>query len=575
MSNILNNTTSLQEVLEALQNKAVGGIELPELTNEGTAADLLSGKQLIDGEGNIVTGTITNIQQQVTYTPTTKDITLSGAYFGKGVTLKGDSNLVADNIKSGVNIFGVQGNFVGDNAGEISLLTRNGASFYNSQVTRLGEGAFAYYSYLKTVSFPACERIGSSAFTSCSRLSSVSFPVCTEISIQAFANCSQLSSVEFPACTNIASSAFQNCTNLATISFPACQNIWNSAFQNCTNLATISFPACRSIWNSTFCSCYKLTSISFPVCTYIGPSAFKNCSQLTSVSFPACPSVGLYAFDSCSQLTSVSFPVCTCINQYAFKGCSNLTSVNFPVCTLVSDGAFYNCYKLTSVSFPVCTSIRNDIFYRCYQLTSVSFPVCTYIGQYAFRECSNLTSVEFGRNTSNTNTQAYIGSSAFYYCKNLTNLTLYYPSVATLSNTSVFYSTPMSNSTLTGSFGSIYVPASLVNVYKSATNWAAYASRIAAIPGTEEDGGSGDAGGDSSLTTFTYESTTYQKDPGMTWAEWVNSDYNISGFTLEVDGVLNKLGNYVSDTTIVYLVQPSDVIDDRHYIDSGSAPMPW
>ena len=34
-----------------------GGVELPELTNEGTASDLLSGKELIDGDGNKVTGT--------------------------------------------------------------------------------------------------------------------------------------------------------------------------------------------------------------------------------------------------------------------------------------------------------------------------------------------------------------------------------------------------------------------------------------------------------------------------------------------------------------------------------------
>jgi hypothetical protein len=34
------------------------GIELPELTNEGSASDLLSGKELIDSSGNIVTGTI-------------------------------------------------------------------------------------------------------------------------------------------------------------------------------------------------------------------------------------------------------------------------------------------------------------------------------------------------------------------------------------------------------------------------------------------------------------------------------------------------------------------------------------
>lgn len=35
------------------------GIELPTLTNEGTSADLLSGKQLIDDEGQIVEGSFT------------------------------------------------------------------------------------------------------------------------------------------------------------------------------------------------------------------------------------------------------------------------------------------------------------------------------------------------------------------------------------------------------------------------------------------------------------------------------------------------------------------------------------
>jgi flagellar biosynthesis/type III secretory pathway protein FliH len=41
---------------EGSKNNA--GIELPELTNPGTANDMLKDKQLIDGEGNIVTGTI-------------------------------------------------------------------------------------------------------------------------------------------------------------------------------------------------------------------------------------------------------------------------------------------------------------------------------------------------------------------------------------------------------------------------------------------------------------------------------------------------------------------------------------
>lgn len=37
-----------------------GGVALPELENEGTAADLMEGKELISSDGNIVTGTMPN-----------------------------------------------------------------------------------------------------------------------------------------------------------------------------------------------------------------------------------------------------------------------------------------------------------------------------------------------------------------------------------------------------------------------------------------------------------------------------------------------------------------------------------
>ena len=42
--------------------------------------------------------------------------------------------------------------------------------------------------------------------------------------------------------------------------------------------------------------------------------------------------------------------------------------------------------------------------------------------------------------------------------------------MVTLSNVFAFYSTPMSNSTYTGSFGKIVVAPSLVDAYKTATN---------------------------------------------------------------------------------------------------------
>ena len=56
-----------------------------------------------------------------TYTPTTADQTIaSGQYLTGTQTIKGDSNLTADNIKSGASIFGVAGSYVNSTPIEIS-----------------------------------------------------------------------------------------------------------------------------------------------------------------------------------------------------------------------------------------------------------------------------------------------------------------------------------------------------------------------------------------------------------------------------------------------------------------------
>ena len=93
------------------------------------------------------------------------------------------------------------------------------------------------------------------------------------------------------------------------------------------------------------------------------------------------------------------------------------------------------------------TSIGERAFYSYGSLTSASFPKATSIGSNAFNSCRNLTTIYVGTNTS---------------------------TVCTLSSTSAFSGcTKLAN---------IYVPASLVNSYKSATNWSSYASKIKAAP---------------------------------------------------------------------------------------------
>ena len=88
---LLNNTTNLQSLLEqvnALPEAGGGGTTLPNLSNEGTASDLLSGKQLINSNGNVVTGTIPS-QAAKTITPkeSSQTAVASGVYTTGTITV--------------------------------------------------------------------------------------------------------------------------------------------------------------------------------------------------------------------------------------------------------------------------------------------------------------------------------------------------------------------------------------------------------------------------------------------------------------------------------------------------------
>ena len=132
------------------------------------------------------------------------------------------------------------------------------------------------------------------------------------------------------------------------------------------------------------------------------------------------------------------------IGACAFYGCSNLTAVSFPVCTNIEDYAFYNCTSLTDVSLPACTSIGSSAFYACKNLTSVSLPVCISIGACAFSGCTSFNTI-------------YLMASQ----------------VCNLAGSNVFEFT-----SITSTAGSIFVPASLVDAYKSATNWTYFSNQI-------------------------------------------------------------------------------------------------
>ena len=458
------NNIDLQHLLQTLQNKAVGEEQVtPEIS--------VASNGLITATAGSKSSTYQlAFQPAKTIIPSaTSQIAVSSGYYtGGDVTVAGDSNLIAGNIKKNVSIFGVTGIFENN---EDAIIDRTiGGTYINDKITNIGNNAFA--------------------------------------------NCTSLTTVNFPICTNIGINAFANCTRLTTVDFPNCSYIGNNAFRFCYSLTTVSFPNCTNISIDAFAYCSSLISVNFPNCSYIGSNAFRRCCSLISVDFPNCSYISYGAFASCTSLISVDFPNCSYIGSYAFKECTNLTIVNFSNCSYISNNAFYSCTNLTSVNFSNCSYISNNAFYSCTNLTSVNFPVCTTIGNYAFRNCTSLTSVTLGTST-----------------------------VCTLANSNAFSSTPMSTT------GWFYVPASLLASYQTATNWTYYSSRFSTIESLENNTSG-------NLITFIIDTTEYQAEEGMTWGEWVESDYNTNPSIINIDSAV-----YNSITT--YRVEETDIIEEN------------
>ena len=310
------------------------------------------------------------------------------------------------------------------------------------------------------------------AFGACRSLTTVSFPNVTSIDSHAFEYCNSLTTANFTQVENINNHAFYACNKLTNISMPEVTVIGPAAFCGCSSLTSINCPKIETIGNAAFSSCASLTTINISNVTFIDSCAFYRCSKLTSVNLPKISVIPSLAFNVCVGLTTVTAPNVTSILTSAFAVCDNLTSIDCSQTTLIGTEAFRGCFRLTSVNFPNVLSISASAFTNCSALISVDFPNVTNIGSSAFSNCASLTTVKLSNVTN-------IGSYAFYSCSKL--MSVYLLNSMVLPYTShILTNTPIFTSTYTGSFGSIYVPASLVDSYKTANGWSSYSSRIVA-----------------------------------------------------------------------------------------------
>ena len=176
-------------------------------------------------------------------------------------------------------------------------------------------------------------------------------------------------------------------------------------------------------------------------------NGFHRLSLLESISLSKDISLRTDAFQYCSSLKSIVIPSdCDFTTSGDFRTCPVLELVSFPP-SMGHPAALNGAYYLKSVTIPQSlTSIPNSFIRDALGITKITVPSSvTSIGTYAFASCSRLFEFHFLRTTP-----------------------------PTIAATSTFSS--LAKNQL------IYVPYSadhsILNAYKTATNWSSFADNI-------------------------------------------------------------------------------------------------
>lgn len=222
-----------------------------------------------------------------------------------------------------------------------------------------------------------------------------------------------------------------------------------------------------------------LTKVDCPNVIKLGSATFGYCTDLTTINLPKLEYLPLFSLDmgtlNFSNYTGkLEFPELRWIdNEYSLRGFTKVSELSIPKCVKVSGLNYFN--KLETLVLPNVRTLRS-LFQSMSQDNNFRKLVCPHFGD-------DNTIYEYHYQKSDFGIEGYIN---FY---NLTNFDTFIIGgtkyVVPLKTSYVFYNTPIEKGT-----GYIYVRKSLIEEYKTATNWSVFADQFRAIedyPEIEEE----------------------------------------------------------------------------------------
>lgn len=195
--------------------------------------------------------------------------------------------------------------------------------------------------------------------------------------------------------------------------------------------------------------------------------------NITSVSDENVTSVRNSCFSGCKKLQEVYLPNVTTIGLSAFRSCEMLSKINIQNVEKLGNYALNGCYKITELYLPKAITIGNYACNELSQLKKVTLGNVETIGRNAFDGNVNCEEIDISLNEN----VGSIGAYAFYRNEKLSKLTIRGATLIPLADSSA-----LAGSAIDYKRGKIYVDPSMVETYKTATNWSKYASVIEAIP---------------------------------------------------------------------------------------------